>query len=130
MVAAGCVRGKRWPVWAVWHRTGALRCTVTPLGKPLAALDAVEALLKVAEGPGKLGDPCCLPVAGGYFWTGVFFFLRPLPFVVDTNVCMFADHPLCILRVQLLKPSLHITRLRRCEASSNTWHVCGDLLSH
>lgn len=55
MVAAGCARGKRWPVWAVWHRTGALRCTVTPVGKPLAALDAVEVLLKVAEGPGKLG---------------------------------------------------------------------------
>lgn len=111
-------------------RTRALRCTVTPVGKPPAALDAVGALLKVAEGPGKLRDPGSLPVAGGYFWTGVFFFLRPLSFVVDTNVCVFADHLLCTLRAQLLKLSSHITRFSRREASSNTWHVCGDLLSH
>lgn len=36
------------------------------------------ALLKVVEGPGESGGSQA--VAGGYFWTGVFFFRRPVPF--------------------------------------------------
>lgn len=95
-----------------------------PVGKPPAALDVVGALLKAAEGPGKLRDPRSLPVAGGYFWTGVFFFLRPLPFVVDTNVCVFADHLICTLHAQLLKLSSHITRFSRREASSKQYLAC------
>lgn len=61
----------------------------------------------------------------------MFFFLRSLPFVEKgTAVRMFADHLLCAMRLQPLKLSLHVTGLSLCAASSDTWHVCGDLLSH
>lgn len=73
VVAAGCVRGKQLPVWAVWHGPGLSGALGLPVGRPLAAQGAVGALLKGAEGPGKSGDPRRMPVAGGYFWTGVFF---------------------------------------------------------
>lgn len=101
-MASGCVREKQWPVWAVWHGPGLSGALEPRVGRPLAPQGTVGALLKVAEGPGKSGGPRCLPVAGGYFRTGVFFFLRPLPFMEKgTTVCMFADHLLCAPPVQL-----------------------------
>lgn len=101
----------------------------TPVGKTPAAQSALAAPLKVAEGSGNRGvHAVCL-------WLEVTFglecFSSFVPFVEKgTAVCTFADHLLCAPRVQPLTLSLHVTGLSLCAASSNTWHVCGDLLSH
>lgn len=104
-----------------------MRCD--PAGKPPAAQDAVGARPKVAEGAGKSGTCAfCLWLEVTFGLECFFFFFlsffRPLPpFVEDTDVFMFADHLLRAPSVQLLKLSLHVTRLSRCEASSNPWRV-------
>lgn len=127
-VAARWVRGKRRPVWAVWHGprlSGALRPGGEAASRPGRGGSAAEG----GGGSWEIRDLRFLPVAGGYFWARVFFFFflsffRPLPpFVEDTDVFTFADHLLRAPSVQLLKLSLHVTRLSRCEASSNPWRV-------
>lgn len=129
-MAPGCVKGKQWAVQAVWHGPGS-QVLGTPGGET-GSPGRDGSAAGGGRGTREMGGIRCLPVAVGYFWTGVALFLRPPSLRGGgTHVCVFADHllgaPPAQLSLQSL--SLHVTGLSLFEASSNTWRV-GDLLSH
>lgn len=89
-VAARWVRGKRRPVWAVWHGprlSGALRPGGEAASRPGRGGSAAEG----GGGSWEIRDLRFLPVAGGYFWARVFFFffLSFVPFPPSWRTPMF-----------------------------------------
>lgn len=129
MVDARCVRGQRWPLWAVWHGprlSGALPPGRGSRQPPRTRWERGRRWRRELGNPGPALSACGWRLL---LDSSVFFlsFFRsphhPPPFVEDTDVFMFADHLLRAPSVQLLKLSLHVTRLSRCEASSNPWRV-------